>query len=349
MSSINIDMKNQGYYSWIHSLKSAAMDARSKGIEMINEQKAQRASGAAKAKMEAQLNAPPPPPPTRKLDVAGKGYGGKDEEIIDVPGIGRYPKSRIEGEMAIEINRAMEADEPDFEKPTAHSVNLASGDPGAFAKTTRLKKAEVRAQVAQARGPVDAKPAGNAQAVEDDASDGVMADPENLGQEFITRLPKFSLAALARVEAGNAQPGDVELAKNAEPPLMSVEDELKMLQDEEEEAWEAKEEDRLLKDYSGRTGEVRMESKYVNQIISDLLNEEEDSVRKQSDARPVRGGKPRKGKIRRDPNLPGTEKTISRGGLNFDLLVDIYKNPQKYPSNVSSAVQGSFRDMFGVD
>lgn len=341
-------MSNKGYYSWIHTLKSAAMDARQKGIEMINEQKAQRASGAAREKMEAQLKAPPPPPPTRNLGVAGKGYGGRDEEIIHVPGLGSYPKSRVEGEMAIEINRAMEAGEPDFEKPSVHGVNLASGDPGAFARLTRMKRAEVRAQVAQARGPVDAKPAGDANAVVRDGSDNVMADPED-GQEFITRLPKFSLAALARVEAGNAQPGDVELAKNAEPPLMSVEDELKMHQDEREAAWEAEQEDRLLKDYSGRTGEVRMESKYVNQIISDLLNEEEDSVRKQSDARPVRGGKPRKGKIKRDPNLPGTEKTISRGGLNFDLLVDIYKNPQKYPSNVSSAVQGSFRDMFGVD
>ena len=333
-------MSNKGYYSWIHTLKSAAMDARQKGIEMINEEKAKRASGAAREKMEAQLNAPPPPPPTRKLDVAGKGYGGKDEEIIDVPGLGRYPMSRVQGEMAIEINRAMDAGEPDFEKPSVHGVDMASGDPGAFARLTRMKRAEVRAQVAQARGPVDAKPAGNAQAVEDDASDGVMADPENLGQEFITRLPKFSLAALARAEAGNAQPGDVELAKNAEPPLMSVEDELKMLQDEEEEAWEAKEEDRLLKDYSGRTGEVRMESKYVNQLITNLLNEEdEDSIRKQTDTQPIRGGKPG----------TGTENIFSTDKLNFKQLVDIYKNPHKYPPHFVAGVRAAFQDVFGVD
>jgi hypothetical protein len=332
-------MSNKGYYSWIHTLKSAAMDARQKGIEMINEEKAKRASGAAKAKMEAQLNAPPPPPPTRKLDVAGKGYGGRDEEIIDVPGLGRYPKSRVEGEMAIEINRAMDAGEPDFEKPSVHGVDMASGDPGAFARLTRMKRAEVRAQVAQARGPVDAKPAGNANAVVRDGSDNVMADPED-GNEFITRLPKFSLAALARAEAGNAQPGDVELAKNAEPPLMSPEDELKWHQDEREAAWEAEEEDRLLKDYSGRTGEVRMESKYVNQLITNLLNEEdEDSIRKQTDTEPIRGGKPG----------TGTENIFSTDKLNFKQLVDIYKNPHKYPPHFVAGVRAAFQDVFGID
>jgi hypothetical protein len=335
-------MKNQGYYSWIHTLKSAAMDARQKGIEMINEQKAQRASGAAREKMEAQLNAPPPPPPTRNLGVAGKGYGGRDEEIIDVPGIGRYPKSRIEGEMAIEINRAMGAGEPDFEKPSVLGVNLASGDPGAFARLTRMKRAEVRAQVAQARGPVDAKPAGDANAVVRDGSDNVMADPADPedGNEFITRLPKFSLAALARAEAGNAQPGDVELAKNAKPPLMSVENELKLHQDEREAAWEAEQEDRLLTDYSGRTGEVRMESKYVNQLITNLLNEEdEDSIRKQTDTQPIRGGKPG----------IGTENIFSTDKLNFKQLVDIYKNPHKYPPNFVAGVRAAFQDVFGVD
>jgi hypothetical protein len=40
MSNLNIFMKNnKGYYHWIHSLKSAAIDSFSKGQEMLQEQK----------------------------------------------------------------------------------------------------------------------------------------------------------------------------------------------------------------------------------------------------------------------------------------------------------------------
>jgi hypothetical protein len=194
---------NKGYYSWIHSLNRAAFNARQKGIDMINEEKAKKASAAAKAKMEAQLNAPPPAPTLRNLDAAvkGKGYGGKDAEIIDVPGFGRYPVSELEVHMAGAINAGMRDKEPDFEALTAHSVDLAGGDPAEFAKVKRMKIAQKSADLAKARGAVDATPGTKTpNQIVADGEDGELADEE--GNEFITRLPSYPEAAQARVDSG---------------------------------------------------------------------------------------------------------------------------------------------------
>jgi len=190
-------MSNKGYYSWIHTLKSAAMDSRNKGIEMINEQRAQRASGASRANLQAQLDAPPPPPPTRKLDVAGKGYGGKDEEIINIPGEGPRTRSHVERAFAEVISDKLR--ENPSERASIDSVELADGDPVAFAQIQSMQDAQRSAELAQARGPVDAKPAGDANAVARDGKDGVMADDEFADSEPFS-LPSYSLAADARAE-----------------------------------------------------------------------------------------------------------------------------------------------------
>ena len=203
---------NKGYYSWIHSLNRAAFDARQKGIDIINEEKAKKASAAARAKMEAQLDAPPPAPTLRNLDAAvkGKGYGGKDAEIIDVPDFGRYPVSELEVHMAGAINAGMRDKEPDFEAITAHSVDLAGGDPAEFAKIKRMKIAQKSADLAKARGAVDATPGTKTpKQIVDDAADGEVADEE--GNEYITKLPSYPEAAQARVDSGFGTNADRDL------------------------------------------------------------------------------------------------------------------------------------------
>jgi len=186
-------MSNKGYYSWIHTLKSAAIDAHQKGIDMVNEEKAKRASGASRANLQAQLDAPPPPPPTRKLDVAGKGYGGRDEEIIDIPDEGPRTRSHVERAFAEVINDKLR--ENPSEIATVDSVELADGDPVAFAQIQKMQDAQRSADLAKARGPVNMTPGGKtANEVELDAEDGETADSESFS------LPSYSLAADARAE-----------------------------------------------------------------------------------------------------------------------------------------------------
>jgi hypothetical protein len=198
---------NKGYYSWIHSLNRAAFDARQKGIDMINEEKAKKASTAARAKMEAQLDAPPPAPTTRNLDalVRGQGHDGRDEEIIDVPDFGRYPMSDLKLHMAGAINTAIRDAEPDFEKPSMHSISLAAGDPAEFAKIKRMKIAQKSADLAKARGPVEMAPGKKSpNEIVADAEDGEIADEDGYhgGYEYIKRLPSYPEAVQARIDSG---------------------------------------------------------------------------------------------------------------------------------------------------
>lgn len=163
-------MSNKGYYSWIHTLKSAAMDARSKGIQMINEEKAKKVIDPSKqAALQKQLTGQTPTP------VAINPDDKMPEEPTADP---KDVKAALSG----------------LGKTTAHSIALADGDVGEYVNIRRMKHAEKLAQMASQTGPVDAKPAGDAQDVEDDAQDGVMADPD------MGRLPLYSLAAQARAE-----------------------------------------------------------------------------------------------------------------------------------------------------
>jgi hypothetical protein len=59
MSNLNNFMKNnKGYYSWIHSLKQAAMQSHTKGAEMLSEARKRVEQGpdlAAKAAIDAEI------------------------------------------------------------------------------------------------------------------------------------------------------------------------------------------------------------------------------------------------------------------------------------------------------
>ena len=124
-------------------------------------------------------------------------------------------------------------------KTTAQSIANAGGDAGAYIHLKQLKDAERAAMQHRSLGPIDSKPMGSAQSVEDDAQDGFLEDPE------LTRLPSYPAAAEARAETEN---------------LLS----------QEEEDWEEREEARHLSDYTGREGERMYES--VNDKIRRIIN-----------------------------------------------------------------------------
>jgi len=120
---------------------------------------------------------------------------------------------------------------------TAQSITKAGGDAGAFTSLQQMKAAQDAAMRAKMQGPIDAAPEGDAQTVEDDAQDGVLEDPP------LTTLPSYSLAAQARQETA---------------------------QEDEEKAYEEKEEDRFWSDYTGRAGEKVYES--LRRKINKLFN-----------------------------------------------------------------------------
>lgn len=73
------------------------------------------------------------------------------------------------------------------EKTGAHSIDLAGGDPLVYRREKNRQRAEEAERLARYDGPIDVEPEGDANAVADDAEDGVMGDPP------LTRLPTFNV------------------------------------------------------------------------------------------------------------------------------------------------------------
>jgi hypothetical protein len=159
-------MSNKGYYSWIHTLKSAAMDSRNKGIEMINEEKARKITDPAKqAAMAKKLAAPTPSP----------------EVLNPEDGLPVKPTADIR-DVAAAISGLGET------SPGTIAMGRNT-DVGAYVDIRRTKHKEALETLAKARGPVSLKPAGNANEVEADAQDGVMADPESFTIPSASHIP----------------------------------------------------------------------------------------------------------------------------------------------------------------
>jgi hypothetical protein len=130
---------NKGYYSWIHSINNAALQSQFKGQKMLNEAKAIK-KPFDKAKFDASM-------PKQTPVVSGsKPTAASDQNYL--------------------------------EPTTPGTINLGGGNVGEYVKLRRMYHKEKMAQMAQSKGPVNATPAGNANAVAADAQDGVMADPE---------------------------------------------------------------------------------------------------------------------------------------------------------------------------
>lgn len=261
-------MKNKGYYSWIHSLKNAAIESVQKGAEMINEEKAKKASAAAKQRMEAQLSAPPPAPTKRSFKTSG------DEEIINIPDLGSYTKSEIDTAIQDTMQLSHMAGEKGFERPSAHSVSLGGGDAKALLDARRRNHAERLAAIALSKGPVDAKPAGTAQDVEDDARDGVMADPEGFKVPSASNIPdappptrQHPEPIYKSAEEANAVVKGLNAMRFAQQNPMSAEDIA---------AAEEAEEDKALYGATSPTAAwrtVKEDSHIVSSKISKLLKE----------------------------------------------------------------------------
>lgn len=295
----NIMKNNKGYYGWIHSMKNAAMESQFKAQQMLNEEKAIK-KPFDKAKFDASMPKQPP-------------VVSDDEPTVTT-------------------------DRTYLEPTGAGTISLADGDVGLYVKLRRMRHAEEMAQRAQANGPVNAAPAGNANAVEADAQDGVMADPEFVPEpDRVHPEPWYKTPgeAAAAVSALNLQMKPRTPEEEAKADQQAA---------DEEEMENIRREIRSM-------GESR---KIVSSIINKILQENEDrdperAPRKQSDRPKERKGKS-VGKIESTmapmTTIPGEGRTIRKGGVNFKALLDVYNNPTKYPPNISQAVQASFKDIF---
>jgi hypothetical protein len=158
-SSINISMKNQGYYSWIHTLKSAAMEARQRGIQ-LNEEKARKITD-----------------PSKQAELA-KGL----EPIKPV----EHGKPDVDPAAARAMAQVLAASG----KTTPKTIQQAGGDVGAYVDLRRTKHAELLAQKARAQAPIDVEPSGDANAVELDAqADEAAEEAYKAKQEYEYEIP----------------------------------------------------------------------------------------------------------------------------------------------------------------
>jgi len=245
-------MKNKGYYHWIHSLNEAAFQSQKKGFEMLNEAK----SG-----------------PSRKVSNYLPGQIERPErqlspELTAAAGLGRFMKDI--GVMTPESAKSMapqlfDAGRHIAERPGTDFPDNPVDDIGeigqasasvikqeiANASAAKMRAATAAANASRSMGPVNAQPVGDAQAVEDDASDWEMADPEITHPEPQFKSPE---EANAFVKGYNAM-------RFAQENPMSDE-EIKDREREEEEAEDYRRDIRSM-------GESR---KFVSSMIKKFLS-----------------------------------------------------------------------------
>lgn len=291
---------NKGYYSWIHSMKNAAMESHFIGQQKLNE--AKEASQGKK----------------RQLNEA------REDKNWEGPNLPREEFYKLAKQIADLLKQDGGI--------TPESIQKAGGDPEEYKKVRELKVKDTNMD-----GTANASDVVAANKL--DAADGV--PNTKIGPNFTNPL-----GAQARLEMGYGVEGDEELARGEEPLHVRKAREAEMERRAEDE------------DYGRRAGMPDEDKPFrmmesLNQKISRILREEEEPVRKQSDKPTSRRGqspgkseKIRGYEINAESGVPGTEKTVGEGGVNFEALVDIYKNPHKYPENIAKAVRDSFEDIF---
>jgi hypothetical protein len=161
---------NKGRYNWIHSLNEAGLQAQQNGFNMLNEVTAKKITDPAK---QARLMAQMPKNPV----INPESPSAHPADVMDA--ISRLGPS------------------------SPGTIKLADGDVGAYVNLRRMKQAERMAHMARSNGPINAKPAGDAQAVEDDGQDLEIADPD-------TKMPSYPIAAQARAETDDEAAFDFE-------------------------------------------------------------------------------------------------------------------------------------------
>jgi hypothetical protein len=215
-------MKNKGYYGWIHSLNQAGMQAQVNGFEILTEQrtfkgtflteevpsmgKAKRITGKKAEDISAVLNYKQAPKEYgQDIDDVYMGNKGApiitDQETAIQSGGGDYsdysalrdsrkpfsPRNPTPETIKTGQHRSVRSEFGNELGPHAGTEYIPGNrlpDYGMDAERA------LTAQLAQQKLVKDSIPAGNANAVANDASDGVMGDeePENEGQyEFPTK------------------------------------------------------------------------------------------------------------------------------------------------------------------
>lgn len=337
---------NKGYYSWIHSLKSAAMDSHKKGIELNEARKgpARGVSNYLPGQIERKTT-------DTRAETAAAGIGkvltamGDTKEDI----IRQAPEIIALGQLAVERPGSVAPSEPsedvgDVGPVSTDQVRQAMSD----ATRVKMKTATAAANAARGKGPVNMKPAGNANMVEVDAQDGEMADPEAFTVPSARHIPDQPPADREFPAPQFNTPAEAEAYVRAMNAMKFAKE--NPMSGEEVAAAERAAEEKEEYELSHPSAAWRTVREAVNDKINSMLQENEanDAPRKQSDKpRERKAKKPGKIESARMPgNMPGEGRTVGRGGVNFKALLDVYNNPEKYPPNISQAVQASFKDIF---
>ena len=194
-------MKNKGYYGWIHSLNEAGVQAQRKGFEIIAEQralkgtllteegKAKKITGSKAVNMAAQLQSNTPKKefgvhvddayeggvgaPLITDPVVARAVGGADESIYQELRATRRPDQIKNPTPASIISGEHRSVRSEFGGKNQEGVIDTSKKPPYYAWAHDK----------------DSIPAGNANAVANDASDGVMGDEEEPEDEGQYELP----------------------------------------------------------------------------------------------------------------------------------------------------------------
>lgn len=274
-------MKNQGYYSWIHSLKSAAVKSQQKGFQMINEEKAKKVTDAARqAALGSQLSTTPQPT-IRSMRSAQSRQGERGQDVLDIRDergnvVHRATESELTGMMIQAIRDKEAGGVKGYEPASPESIELAGGEPSELLSSRRAQDLLARqkaADIAKLRGPIDAKPAGSANDVAKDAEDGVVedddilpADPSSFTIPSAANIPNQPVSRV-HPEPMYKTPGEAAAAVAAlnlqRNPRTSAEEKEADLQAQEAEEME---------DYRRQVRSMGESKVFVSNLINKFLN-----------------------------------------------------------------------------
>ena len=305
-------MKNiKGYYSWIHSLNAASIDAHLKGREMLAEAK----------------NAQNP----IKVGIDPSGYEGA---------AGMFAKERSK-DVLVRAKDVGKTSEEIYKAIKAQKEQIGTDDP---------RSAEAQAAIFQASAPVakDSKPRGDLNRdgrvdgndSEFDAEDGAIGDeiPAAIKRDIDVSLvkPSSAIAAQARSEAGFPLPGDEKVLRDAE------------LRDLERQYEEERDLRREMGLPSSETPRMRRLGESVTSKIKRLMNEESAEGMSMDTATPqtsslrgsMEGLEPPVGIFR---ELKGSARHSERDRIKH--LISIIEDPENHPEHYVKYAHNFFQNM----
>jgi len=267
---------NKGYYSWIHSMKNAAMESHFKGRKMINESM----SDEEYEKL----------PQAERIRLAG---GDADLFLQMQAAKEAKRKKPLERSAKEEIARKQE-----IMSPRAKRLReLEDSEDERAADAAAMRSLQPKDKDLEPAGDLNADGMANAQDVAIDAANNVMGDQE----------PSES-------------PEDADYWRRT------------MMPDEHTVIHESI-------------------SEMIFKMLGESSEEDEEHITTETHKRKTRLRKGTKTPSRKieggfELGIPGEGRRISPGGVNWEALVDVYRNPKKYPPNIAKAVADAFKDSF---